>query len=101
MSEEKITENHWQGKKYSFFSHTECEFFPCHKFADTAQFNCLFCFCPLYILGKECGGKFIYQNGVKDCSQCILPHMKKNYVFICGKFSEIVEKMKTLSAGDS
>ena len=36
---------------YSFFQHTQCEFFPCHKTAKPEDFNCLFCFCPLYALG--------------------------------------------------
>lgn len=37
-------------------------------------FNCLFCFCPLYLKGAECGGNFRYtEKGVKDCSQCMFP----------------------------
>lgn len=68
------------GKKYSFFRHKECEFFPCHKGADEENFNCLFCYCPLYALGDKCGGSFTYTaDGVKDCSGCLLPHRKENY----------------------
>ena len=33
--------------RYSFFQHTQCEFFPCHKTAKPEDFNCLFCYCPL------------------------------------------------------
>ena len=36
--------------RYSFFQHTQCEFFPCHKTAKPEDFNCLFCYCPLYAL---------------------------------------------------
>ena len=65
--------------KYSFFSHQECEFFPCHKGADPENFNCLFCYCPLYALGRECGGNFRYlDSGIKDCTNCLLPHSRKS-----------------------
>lgn len=59
---------------YSFTQHTACEFFPCHKTGHPEDFNCLFCYCPLYTLGSKCGGNFRYlENGVKDCSDCLLP----------------------------
>ena len=65
---------------YKFFSHKQCEYFPCHKTDDPDNFNCLFCFCPLYLKGAECGGNFRYtEKGVKDCSQCMFPHARKNY----------------------
>ena len=41
--------------RYSFFQHTACEFFPCHETAHPEDFNCLFCYCPLYALGDRCG----------------------------------------------
>ena len=41
---------------YAFFQNKDCEYFPCHKCADAENFNCLFCYCPLYALGDECGG---------------------------------------------
>ena len=37
------------------FGHKKCEYFPCHKGADPEDFNCLFCYCPLYALGDKCG----------------------------------------------
>lgn len=58
------------------------------------HFNCLFCYCPLYVLGKECGGNFVYlQNGNKDCSRCLYPHMPDNYGKITARYREIVEAM--------
>lgn len=58
----------------NFFRNINCEFFPCHKNVDANNFNCLFCFCPLYSM-KDCGGNPEYlQNGVKDCTNCTLPH---------------------------
>ena len=65
---------------YKFFCNKECEYFPCHKVDDSEDFNCLFCYCPLYVLGKECGGNPIFlENGVKDCSNCTFPHKRQNY----------------------
>ena len=64
-----------QKHQFRFFSHTKCEYFPCHAGADPEQFNCLFCYCPLYALGNRCGGQFTYTpEGFKDCSSCLLPH---------------------------
>lgn len=79
-------------KKYSFFSHKECEYFPCHKTNDPDNFNCLFCYCPLYALGDRCGGNFRYTDrGGKDCTNCTLPHKRENYDYVTGKYSEIKE----------
>lgn len=82
-------------KKYKFFSHKECEFFPCHRVENIDDFNCLFCYCPLYSLGSRCGGNFSYnEKDIKDCSNCNLPHKKENYNYIIGKFAEISEIAK-------
>lgn len=51
-----MEKNYWEGKEYSYFSHKNCEFFPCHKGADPENFNCLFCYCPLYALGINAAG---------------------------------------------
>ena len=81
--------------RYSFFSHKECEFFPCHKGADPENFNCLFCYCPLYALKDKCGGNFKYtEDGVKDCSGCMVPHKKNNYAYIMSKYGDIMEITK-------
>ena len=83
------------GKKYRFFQHRACEFFPCHKTDRPEDFNCLFCYCPLYALGRKCGGNFRYlENGVKDCSDCLIPHARKNYDIIVGRFGEIAALVK-------
>ncbi len=80
-------------KKYSFFQHRECEFFPCHKTAAEEDFNCLFCYCPLYALGENCGGNFRFtESGVKDCSGCMIPHKRgAGYDYIMGRFGGIME----------
>lgn len=80
---------------FSFFQNTACEYFPCHTGIRSGQFNCLFCYCPLYVLGKDCGGNPIFlKNGVKDCSKCTRPHQPEQYSYITGQFGRIVEKMK-------
>ena len=45
---------------YDFFQNSACEYFPCHKCQDPENFSCLFCYCPLYALGDQCGGNFTY-----------------------------------------
>lgn len=78
--------------KYRFFAHRECEFFPCHPGADPDRFNCLFCYCPLYCLGKNCGGNFtVLENGVKDCSGCLYPHIPENYQAVNSRYQEILD----------
>ena len=80
---------------YSFTQHTACEFFPCHKTGHPEDFNCLFCYCPLYTLGSKCGGNFRYlENGVKDCSDCLLPHGRGSYSYIKSKYPELMELAK-------
>ena len=82
--------NEYPEKKYAFFQHRDCEFFPCHKGVAEEDFNCLFCWCPLYALGQNCGGAFRYlADGTKDCSACAKPHRRDNYDAIVEKFPEL------------
>ena len=82
------------GKKYAYFAHRECEYFPCHPGADPENFNCLFCFCPLYLLGPRCGGSFAAgPDGRKDCSGCLYPHRGKKYKKIIRRYGEIAEAL--------
>ncbi len=84
-----------KGENFKFFQHCECEYFPCHQIERVEDFNCLFCYCPLYALGKECGGNFTYtEKGVKNCSECTFPHEKKNFDKVLEKVRCLVEKMK-------
>ena len=67
-------------RNYAFFQHRKCEFFPCHTGVLEEEFNCLFCYCPLYAMGKDCGGNPVFlENGVKSCEMCVFPHMRENY----------------------
>lgn len=81
-----------ESSHYAFFSNTQCEYFPCHPTDSPKDFNCLFCYCPLYALGARCGGNYSYTpSGIKDCSGCMLPHKRKSYPIIIGRFREIQE----------
>lgn len=74
------------GSDHTFFQNRSCQYFPCHHTTRPTDFNCLFCYCPLYALGKDCGGNFhIPENGIKDCSGCLIPHQRENYDFITDK----------------
>ena len=80
---------------YKFFQNEKCEYFPCHKCESTADFNCLFCYCPLYVLGDKCGGNFCYtEGGIKDCSRCLVPHKRENYDYMIEKMGELIELAK-------
>ncbi len=73
---------------YRFFSNRDCTYFPCHKTSKADEFNCLFCFCPLYFF-DECGGNYrILESGVKDCTTCLIPHVPKGYDHVVGKIKE-------------
>lgn len=80
---------------YDFFQNRDCEYFPCHPGADVEGFSCLFCYCPLYCLGDQCGGAFKYlDNGIKDCSGCLKPHRRENYGKIMEKMGMVLELAK-------
>jgi len=82
-------------ENFKFFQHRNCEFFPCHEVKNDAEFNCLFCYCPLYALGENCGGNYKYlENGTKDCTNCKIPHSPKGYDYIMSKYGEIMEIAK-------
>ena len=80
---------------YSYFKNTACKFFPCHKM-EVEDFNCMFCYCPLYALGDKCGGNFSYtEDGGKDCSLCLIPHSEKGYSYINSKINDLIKNLNT------
>ena len=87
---------------YKFFQNKKCEYFPCHKGIPEEDFNCLFCYCPLYTLGKSCGGNCEYlKNGIKSCINCGFPHHRKNYDKVTGRFQEIAAVMAASDKEDA
>lgn len=82
-------------ENYKFFQNTKCEYFPCHKCSDQENFNCLFCYCPLYALGENCGGNFSYtEQGIKDCSGCLRPHRRDAFDSVMQKMGDVMELAK-------
>ena len=80
---------------YQFVRNGACEYFPSHKTNNPENFNCLFCFCPLYVLGDACGGNYSYtKEGIKDCSNCLFPHRRENYDVIMEKIGLVMELAK-------
>lgn len=78
---------------YRYFKNETCDYYPCHKGIADADFSCLFCYCPLYLYGERCGGIFHYSNGVKDCSDCTLPHEGKNYDVVVERLAAFVGEL--------
>ena len=84
-----------EGQNYRFFSHRDCEYFPCHETGDPENFNCLFCYCPLYVLGEHCGGNCVFtESGTKDCSRCLIPHKPEGYDYVLERYCQIAELAK-------
>ena len=82
-------------QNYRFMANRSCEHFPCHVGADPERFNCLFCYCPLYVLDDKCGGQFTYTvDGIKDCSSCLLPHQPEGYDRVLDHWPELVKLME-------
>lgn len=72
-----------RSNSYRFFQNRDCKFFPCHDVQDEDDFNCLFCYCPLY-LDDNCIGSpesIITGRGqrIKDCSSCLVVHSPEMY----------------------
>lgn len=88
---------------YKYFSNKQCPYYPCHKVDNEDEFNCLFCFCPLYLLGTECGGNYTFTSqGVKDCTNCTLPHTKDGYEHIMNKYDKIlIKSMESLDSEET
>ena len=86
---------------HQFFQNRRCRYFPCHVGVDEGDFNCLFCYCPLYALGKRCGGDWRYTpKGNKNCAACAFPHRRENYEKIIARYAEIMEVVRRMD-GDA
>ncbi len=77
---------------YRFYTNKDCVYLPCHKLEATEDFNCMFCYCPLYFL-EDCGGNYQDNNGIKDCSNCLIPHRPEGYDYINKKIGQVNEKI--------
>ena len=68
---------------HKYFENKDCQYYPCHQ--ETANLNCMFCYCPLYAM-EHCPGNYVYidSNGkqIKECTNCTFPHKAENYEII-------------------
>lgn len=87
------------GTNYKFVQNSKCEFFPCHEGIKEEDFNCLFCYCPLYALKDKCGGNPVFlEDGTKDCSNCTVTHIRDtSYSHVMSKIMDILELGKKQS----
>ena len=78
---------------HRFFENKECKYFPCHEGVD--DFNCLFCYCPLYQL-ENCPGNPIYKEKedrkIKVCKNCTFPHKPENYDVVVGRIKTVLKE---------
>lgn len=77
---------------YRFFQNRDCEFFPCHKIENEDSFNCLFCYCPLYLKENCLGSPDYILNGkgqkIRDCSKCTIVHRPEMYDAVIAQFQK-------------
>ena len=79
---------------YRFFENLNCKYYPCHK--GLKEINCIFCLCPLYSR-KDCGGNFkLTDKGIKDCSVCVYPHIRKNYNKLMKCLKKIISEFNSI-----
>jgi Zn-finger protein len=68
---------------HQYFKNESCKYFPCHTCEPGADFNCLFCYCPMNPY-PDCPGQPVYRQGksgrmIKDCTTCTFPHDPAHY----------------------
>ena len=87
----------------SFFQNRACPYFPCHEGLPLEDFNCMMCYCPLYLLGDGCGGDFVYlEDGIKSCVSCTRPHDPDRWdemMKMCGKVVSLARKDRRQDSG--
>ena len=77
-----------------FFQNRDCPYFPCHRGVEDGAFNCLFCYCPLYALGQDCGGAFrVLENGIKSCEHCTVPHGPGGYARVMERLPRLLARV--------
>lgn len=80
-------------ENYKRFQNSACEYFPCHKGVAAKDFNCLFCYCPLFFL-KDCGGNPAWRGLVKDCTGCALPHAPGGWEAVQARLAQAYAELR-------
>lgn len=90
-----------QENSAKYFNNKSCRYYPCHRVEDSENFNCLFCYCPLYTLGDGCGGDFRYtEKGIKDCMNCTIPHCVGGYEYVMEHIHGVTEMVRKIGVDD-
>lgn len=90
MYDKKIWEKSPKNVNIPFFSTKNVNFFPVIKQSIPKISTAYSVIVPSMALGSHCGGNFRWlENGIKDCSRCLLPHARSSYSYVTQKFSEI------------
>ena len=77
---------------HRFFRNIDCRYFPCHQVSDETSFNCLFLFLSA-ISGRRLRRTFkMTAKGIKDCTDCKIPHRPEGYDYIIKKLKEANER---------
>jgi Zn-finger protein len=75
----------------------DCNYYPCHDGIIEEEYQCEFCFCPIYPCNIEkTGGKIISgRDGsqIWDCSDCIIVHEKENFNKIKKGLHNIIQEI--------
>ncbi|MBO6148443.1 MAG: metal-binding protein [Lachnospiraceae bacterium] len=76
-----------------FFENRDCPFFPCHELE--GDFNCLFCYCPLYFL-PDCPGNYTMRKRgsgeIRVCTDCTYPHEPSHYDDIMNEIRKALDR---------
>lgn len=67
---------------YKFFENLGCKYYPCHSGIKKGEFNCLYCFCPIFVVCKR--------HSKSGCEFCKVPHDKGSYKFMMLELNNMV-----------
>ena len=71
----------------------KCKYFPCHERVAEREFDCMWCYCPLYEI--DCAGRYeiVGKDMVKDCTNCIMPHAKEGIKYILRRINQFFDRI--------
>ncbi|WP_366485912.1 MULTISPECIES: cysteine-rich small domain-containing protein [Oscillospiraceae] len=78
-----------EGRTFSFSSNKAWERYPCR--AMRKGWNSAACSAIVRCICWAERAEMLHhlENGVKDCSKCLIPHQRDNYGYLAGRFQEI------------
>ncbi|WP_432490175.1 cysteine-rich small domain-containing protein [Flavonifractor plautii] len=78
-----------EGRTFSFSSNKAWERYPCRSMQK--GWNSAACSAIVRCICWAERAEMLHhlENGVKDCSKCLIPHQRDNYGYLAGRFQEI------------